>query len=61
MAEGKIPGVRNVSAKEAREFSKLPWVADDEVLSQLSNYGQARVLPDGRVFLRNLLGEGGTL
>jgi hypothetical protein len=48
MAHRKIPGVRNVSHKEARELSKLPWVADDEVLSTL---GQARILPDGRVLV----------
>ncbi len=61
MAKGKIPGVRNVSGKEARELSKLPWVADDEVLSQFSDHGPARVLPDGRVLLRDSLGESGTL
>jgi hypothetical protein len=56
MAQGKIPGVRNVSKKEARELSTLPWVPDDEVLS---TFGQARVLPDGRVLL--LDPSGGTL
>jgi hypothetical protein len=58
MASGKIPGVRNVSKKEARELSKLPWTADDEVLSQI---GQARVLPDGRVLLCDLADGSGTL
>jgi len=61
MAAGKILGVRNVSAKEMRELLKLPSVADDDVLSQLSDHGPARVLPDGRVLLCNLLGKGGVL
>jgi hypothetical protein len=61
MVARRIPGVRNVSAKEARELSKLPWIADDEVLSQFSDHGPARVLPDGRVLLRDSLGESGTL
>jgi hypothetical protein len=50
MAKGKIPGLRKVSKKEARELSKLPWVAD-ESLSMLSEFGHVRVLPDGRVLL----------
>ena len=57
MADGRIPGVRRVSKKEARELSKLPWVADDAVLSQ---FGQARILPDGRVLLCDEI-LGGTL
>jgi hypothetical protein len=47
MAKGKIPGLRKVSKKEARELSKLPWVADDA----LSMFGPAHVLPDGRVLV----------
>jgi hypothetical protein len=55
MADGKIPGVRHVSKKEARELSKLPWVADEA----LSTGDQARVLPDGRVLLYDpVLGTG---
>jgi hypothetical protein len=58
MASGKIPGVRNIPKKEVRELSKLPWVADDALLSML---GQARVLPDGRVFESHLADGSGTL
>jgi hypothetical protein len=46
MAEGKIPGVRNLSKKEARELLKLPWVVD-EALSDPTY--ETRVLSDGRV------------
>jgi hypothetical protein len=48
MATRRIPGVRNISRKEVRELSKLPWVRDEA----LSSRGmEARALPDGRVFL----------
>jgi hypothetical protein len=47
MAKGKIPGLRKVSEKEARELLKLPWVADEA----LSTHGPAHVLPDGRVLV----------
>jgi hypothetical protein len=47
MAGRKIPGVRNLSVREVRTLSKLPWVADEA----LSEFGEARVLPDGRVLL----------
>jgi hypothetical protein len=46
MAARKIPGVRNVSAREALELSKLQWVRDDALSDRLF---EARVLPDGRV------------
>jgi hypothetical protein len=49
----KIPGFRNVSAKEVRELSKLPWVRDEAFSDRTF---EARVLPDGRVLL--YLGEG---
>jgi hypothetical protein len=58
MAKGKIPEMRRVSKKEARELSKLPWVPDDAVLEML---GPARVLPDGRVLLCYLADGSGTL
>jgi hypothetical protein len=48
MAGRKIPGVRNLSVREVRELSKLPWVRDDALSRPAS---EARVLPDGRVFL----------
>jgi hypothetical protein len=48
MASGKIPGVRNVSKKVARELLKLPWT-HDEGLS--TDTWEARVLADGRVLL----------
>jgi hypothetical protein len=48
MASRKIPGFRTASVKEARELSKLPWVRDEALSSRGS---EARVLPDGRVFL----------
>jgi hypothetical protein len=47
MAGRKIPGIRNLSAGEVRTLSKLPWVAD----KALSELGEARVLPDGRVLV----------
>jgi hypothetical protein len=58
MANGKIPGVRNVSKKETRELSKLPW-RHDEALSTRGS--EARVLPDGRVLLCDLFDGSGTL
>jgi hypothetical protein len=48
MAKHRIPGFRTASVKEARELSRLSWVRDEA----LSSPGvEARVLPDGRVFL----------
>jgi hypothetical protein len=47
MAKGKIPGLRRVSKKEARELSKPPSVADEA----LSTFKPAHVLADGRVLL----------
>jgi hypothetical protein len=58
MANGKIPGVRNVSKKEARELSRLAWVPD----AALSTDGsEARLLPDGRVLLYRPIGGSGKL
>lgn len=51
---GKIPEIRKVSAKEARELSKLPWVRDDALSDRTF---EARVLPDGRV-LSMVVNEG---
>jgi hypothetical protein len=48
MANGKIPGVRNVSKKEASELLKLPWT-HDEALS--TDTWEARILADGCVLL----------
>jgi hypothetical protein len=48
MAARRIPGVRQLSKKETRELSKLPWVRDDALSDRGS---EARVLPDGRVLL----------
>jgi hypothetical protein len=45
-------GIQHVSAKEVRELSKLAWVPD-ETLS--TNISEARVLPDGRVLHVSLL------
>jgi hypothetical protein len=44
----KIPGVRSLSKKEARDLSKAPFVLDKELTEAV---GEARVLSDGRVFL----------
>src|SRR4051812_35845764 len=52
MANGKIPGVRQASAKEIRELLKVA-VRDEELSNRDTD---ARVLPDGRVLL--YLGEG---
>jgi hypothetical protein len=48
MAARRVPGVRQLSKKETRELSKLPWVRDDALSSRMQ---EARVLPDGRVLL----------
>ena len=58
MANGRIPGVRNVSKKEAGELSKLPWTHDEALSTRGS---QARVLSDGRVLLYMEIGGSGTL
>jgi hypothetical protein len=44
----KIPGVRNVYGREARELSALAWVRDEELSNPVQ---EARILPDGRVLL----------
>jgi hypothetical protein len=54
MENGKIPGVRQVSAKEVRELSKLAWVRDEALSTRMS---EARVLPDGRVLMHVADGE----
>ena len=54
---GKVPGFRQVSAKEARELSKLPWVRDEAFSDPMT---EARILPDGRVLLFSE-GERGSL
>ncbi len=48
MAKVRIPGLRNASAKEVRELSKLPWT-HDEALSVDGSPG--RILSDGRVLV----------
>jgi hypothetical protein len=48
MAARRVPGVRQLSKKETRELSKLPWVRDEALSDRAS---EARVLPDGRVLL----------
>jgi hypothetical protein len=59
MANGKIPGVRNLSMKETRELLKLAWVRDEELSA--GSGSDARVLPDGRVILVLQTGGSGTL
>ncbi len=54
MASGRIPGLRQVSAKEARELSKLAWVHDEALSTRAC---EARVLPDGRVLMYLADGE----
>jgi hypothetical protein len=60
MAAGKMPGVRQASAKEVRELLKLAWVRD-EPLSAAIRGTDARLLPDGRVLLYSGEGERGTV
>jgi hypothetical protein len=54
MAGRTISDVRKASAREVRELSKLPWVRDDA----LSEFGEARVLPDGRVLYMDAVSRG---
>src|SRR5580692_5768196 len=58
MAERKVRRSRQVSKKEVRELSALPWVRDEALSSDSS---EARVLPDGRVLSVYLLEGKGRL